>query len=272
MNDFIDLEVYFERINYAGPIAPTLATLRGVQAAHAIAIAFENLDPLLGRPVSLKIPALARKLVDERRGGYCFEQNTLLQAVLRQLGFQVSGLASLVQWNRSDYGPRIHMVLRVELPEGTFFVDVGFGGLTLTSPLRLVPEVEQQTTLEAFRLIPIGPDFQVQVRLGDHWRPVYQVSLQDVGADDYEVYSWFTSTNPDVVFTNHLMAARPADGRRCALSDNVLSIHHLGGRTERRTLTSATELAAVLRDLFLIRLPDGCEPLLDRLTRRNAQS
>jgi N-hydroxyarylamine O-acetyltransferase len=164
------------------------------------------------------------------------------------------------------------MVLRVELPEGDFFVDVGFGGLTLTSPLRLVADVEQKTTLEAFRLVPIGPDFQMQVRLGDQWRPVYQVSLQDVGADDYEVYNWFTSTSPDVVFTNHLMAARPADGRRYALSDNVLSIHRLDGPTERRTLTSAAELAAVLQDLFLIRLPDGCEPLLDRLTRRNAQS
>jgi N-hydroxyarylamine O-acetyltransferase len=92
-DDKLDLDGYFDRIGYAGPTAATLATLQGVQAAHATAIAFENLDPLLGRPVSLKLPTLARKLVDQRRGGYCFEQNTLLQAVLRQLGFSVSGLA-----------------------------------------------------------------------------------------------------------------------------------------------------------------------------------
>ena len=93
-------------------------------------------------------------------------------------------------------------------------VDVGFGRLTLTSPLRIEPNVEQQTTLERFRLMPIENDYQVQIKLGDRWSPVYQVSMQEVSSDDYEVYNWFTSTNPDVVFTNHLMAARPAEWQR----------------------------------------------------------
>jgi N-hydroxyarylamine O-acetyltransferase len=267
-DDKIDLDAYFGRIGYSGPATATLDTLQKLQAAHATTIAFENLDPLLGRPVSLSLSAIAKKFVEQRRGGYCFEQNGFLQGVLRSLGFSVSGLAALIQWRRSDYGPRIHMVLRVELPEGTFIVDVGFGGLTLTSPLRLVPDVEQPTTLETFRVCPIERDFQVQIRLREQWMPVYQVSLQDVTADDYAVYNWFTSTHPDVVFTNHLMAARPADDCRYALFDNELSIHHLDGPTERRTLAAPAELASALQEHFLIRLPDGCEPLFERLTQR----
>ncbi len=161
------------------------------------------------------------------------------------------------------------MVLRVNLPEGQFIVDVGYGRLTLTSPLQLVPAIEQQTTLEAFRLVPIDGQFQVQIKLKDRWAAVYQVSLQGVSPDDYAVYNWFTSTNPDVVFTNHLMVARPTDKLRYGLFDNELSVHHLSGETEKRKLHSSSELASVLKETFCIRLPDGCESTFERLTGKS---
>jgi N-hydroxyarylamine O-acetyltransferase len=191
----INLEKYFEKIGFTGPAAATLGTLKRLQVLHATAIPFENIDPLMGRPVSLNLSALSEKFLDQGRGGYCFEQNVFFQGVLQSLGFSVFGLAAVVQWNRpaEEYGPRIHMVLRVELPEGEFIADVGYGRLTLTSPLELVPTIEQQTTLEVFRLVPIDGEFQVQVKLGNRWAAVYQVSLQNVSLDDYAVYNWFTS-------------------------------------------------------------------------------
>ena len=250
-------------------MTPTLATLEALCALHPAAIPFEAINVLLGRPIDLAPAAVDAKLIHGRRGGYCFEHNTFFLGVLRALGFSVSGLAALVQWNRpaAEFGPRIHMVLRVNLPEGTFLVDVGFGRLTLTSPLRLEPRIEQNTTLERFRIVPINGDYQVQIEFSGRWSPVYQVSMQDVSPDDYDVYNWFTSTNPDVVFTSQLMAARPAKDRRYGLFNNELSIHHLNGPTEKQTLASPAELAAALTDHFLIRLPDGCGPLLERLTR-----
>jgi len=265
----VDLKAYFRRIGFSGAASATLHTLERLQSLHATSIAFENLDPLMKRPVSLSMPALSAKFLEQKRGGYCFEHNTFFLGVLRALGFSVSGLAALVQWNRpaAEFGPRIHMVLRVNLPEGTFLVDVGFGRLTLTSPLRLEPRIEQNTTLERFRIVPINGDYQVQIEFSGRWSPVYQVSMQDVSPDDYDVYNWFTSTNPDVVFTSQLMAARPAKDRRYGLFNNELSIHHLNGTTEKQTLASPAELAAALTDHFLIRLPDGCGPLLERLTR-----
>ena len=163
----IDLKAYFKRVGFAGPAPATLSTLKTLQALHATAIPFENLDPLMGRPVSLNLSVLSEKFLDQGRGGYCFEQNIFFQGVLQTLGFSVSGLAAVVQWNRpaGEYGPRIHMVLRVNLPEGQFIVDVGYGRVTLTSPLELVPAIEQQTTLEVFRLMPIDGQFQVQIKL-----------------------------------------------------------------------------------------------------------
>src|SRR5262245_52694718 len=111
----IDFDTYFARIGYDGSPSATLETLQRLHACHATAIAFENLDPLLGELVSLDLAAISRKFLHEQRGGYCFEHNTFFQAVLRSLGFSVSGLAAIVQWRRLDYGPRIHMVLRVDL-------------------------------------------------------------------------------------------------------------------------------------------------------------
>jgi len=261
----IDLDTYFARIGFDGSPSATLKTLQRLHACHAMAIPFENIDPLVGKPVSLDLADISRKFLHEQRGGYCFEHNTFFLAVLRSLGFSVSGLAAIVQWRRLDYGPRIHMVLRVDLPDSPYIVDVGFGGLTLTSPLKLEPDIEQTTTLERCRLIQVGAELQVQVQQKSAWEPLYQLSLQKVSEDDYAVYNWFTSTNPDVVFTRRLMVARPGDGCRHGLMDNVLSIHQLGGDTTKVTLDSVSDLVDVLHDVFDLELPIGGKPRLHEL-------
>ena len=111
----IDIDAYFERIGYTGDRAPTLDTLRAVHLRHAQTIAFENLNPLLKRPVRLDPASLEQKLIREGRGGYCFEQNLLLRHVLEALGFRVTGLIARVLWYTTETPtPRTHMVLRVE--------------------------------------------------------------------------------------------------------------------------------------------------------------
>ena len=107
---------YFARIGYAGPTAPTLEVLRAVHRAHLLSIPYENLDIHLGLPVSLDPEAIARKLVDERRGGWCFEMNGLLGRVLETLGFEVRYLSGAV--GRAARGWRAqgnHLVLLVTL-------------------------------------------------------------------------------------------------------------------------------------------------------------
>src|SRR4051812_18295608 len=98
----VDIDAYLRRIGYEGGCAPTLDTLRAVILRHTESIPFENLDPLLGRPVDLDAPALERKLVSEGRGGYCFEHNVLLRHVLEGLGFPVVGLSARVVWNAPE--------------------------------------------------------------------------------------------------------------------------------------------------------------------------
>jgi N-hydroxyarylamine O-acetyltransferase len=263
----IDLDAYFRRIGYSGPATATLATLRALCHLHPAAITFENLDPLMKRPVSLDIEALADKLIRRGRGGYCYEQNTLFEAVLRVLGFSVETLAARVQWNAPPgaVGPRYHMVLRIALPEGEYIADTGFGRLTLTAPLHLAPGIEQTTPHGPHRLVRIGDEFQLQARLGEQWLPVFLLSLQPEAPADWEVANWYTSTNPASVFTRSLMAACPVGDRRYGLINNDLRIHYPDGRTARRILKTSDELASVLRTDFRISLPVGCEPTLDRI-------
>src|SRR5678816_4121784 len=152
------LSAYFARIGYSGPPEPRFASLQGIVAGHAMAIPFENIDVLLGRGARLDIGAIIDKLVRRRRGGYCFEHNTLLRHALEAVGFKVAGLAARVLWNRPEGDPtaRTHMLLRVMLPEGDFLADVGFGGLTLTAPLRAEIGLEQTTPHEPHRLADVG--------------------------------------------------------------------------------------------------------------------
>ncbi|MEO8926531.1 MAG: arylamine N-acetyltransferase, partial [Caulobacteraceae bacterium] len=113
MNDGFDLDAYLARIGYAGDRAPTLATLAAIHALHPAGLAFENLDPLLGRPVALDLDTLQAKLVRGRRGGYCFEQNAVFLAALEALGFKAQSLIARVLWNRpADAAPppRSHML------------------------------------------------------------------------------------------------------------------------------------------------------------------
>src|ERR1700756_4948956 len=94
----MDLKAYSARIGYTGAFAPTAETLAELHLAHATHIPFENADILLGRPIRLDQESLQAKLVAQRRGGYCFEQNLLFAAALEELGFRVTRLAARVRY------------------------------------------------------------------------------------------------------------------------------------------------------------------------------
>lgn len=270
MTTDFDLGAYLRRIGYDGERAPTLQALREIHRLHAQAIPFENLDPLLRRPMQLDAAWLQGKLVHGARGGWCFEQNHLLRHALDALGFRTTGLAARVMWNVPEgvVTARGHMLMLVHLPEGPHVADVGFGGLTLTAPLRLETDVEQPTPHETFRLAASGGAYVLQARIGDAWKPLYRFTLEEQHGPDYEVSSWFLSTHPRSHFLAGLIAARPAPDARYALRDTTLTTHHRDGRTERREIGSAGELREVLHGTFGIAAPGGLEDAWEMLSAK----
>lgn len=255
----VDVEAYFRRIGYSGSGEPTLATLRAIHAHHPQRIAFENLDPFLGRAVKLDNASLEEKLVRSGRGGWCFEHNLLLAAVLRALGFSVTGLAARVVFNvaAGSVRPRGHMLLAVEVDAERWLADVGFGGLTLTAPLRFEPGIEQRTPHESFRLIETEGDHILEARVREEWKALYRFDLQPQHRVDYEVANWFLATHPESHFVKGLMVARAAEGKRFTLAERRFTTRMLNGDIEQRELMSVAELRAVLENVFDIRVPAG---------------
>jgi N-hydroxyarylamine O-acetyltransferase len=256
--DAFDLAAWLDRIGHDGPLAPTLPVLSALVAAQSGTIPFENVDVLLGRTPKLDQASLTQKIVRGGRGGYCFELNAVLRAGLRAVGFQVTSLIGrvIVGLPEDSHRPASHMTLRVDLPEGPFLVDCGFGNMTPTAPLPLRPEEPSDTPHETMRLMPLDDELVLQARVGEDWRNIYRVSPRPVLDVDYEVANWFTATHPGSPFVSNLVLSRPlADGKRATFFNGRLSIRQPDGQVERRFLETEAEIAAVLAGDFGLRLP-----------------
>jgi N-hydroxyarylamine O-acetyltransferase len=258
----VDLDRYFARIAYAGPRTPTLATLHAITRAHVEAVPFENLDVLLGRGIDVRLPAVERKLVADRRGGYCFEQNSLLCAVLTQIGFTAHPIGARVRFGRprTVTPARTHLFLRVDLDE-PWLVDVGIGSASVPCALRWSTEEPQATPLDTRRLVrENGLLFhQIQYANDPTWHDVYESNLEPMPAIDREVANWYTSAYPSSHFRHQLMASRAFsrgdDAGRISLANRELTIRHRDGRADRRTIESPDELLAVLAEHFGLVFP-----------------
>ncbi|GAB3007112.1 arylamine N-acetyltransferase family protein [Mycobacterium bourgelatii] len=260
----LDLTEYFDRVNYRGTTEPTLETLQALVTAHTRAIPFENLDPLLGVPVDDLGPnALADKLVSRRRGGYCYEQNGLMGYVLAELGYQVRRFAGRVVWMLPPDAPvpaQTHTVLGVTFPgsDGSYLVDVGFGGQTPTSPLRLQTGGVQQTTHEPYRLEDRGDGLLLQAQVRGEWQSLYEFTTETRPQIDLTVGSWYVSTCPASHFVTEVTAAMVTDDARLNLSGRQLTIHRASG-SEKVLLDDAAAVVDTLRDRFGINVDDAAE-------------
>lgn len=272
MKSPINLNAYFERIGYEGPSAPTVDTLKVLQEKHVQNIPFENLNPLLGIPVKLDPGSLGKKMIDKRRGGYCYEQNLLFKYVLEAIGFRVKGLTARIHWQKeeNEITPRTHMLLQVNIDNNHYLADVGFGNYTMTGPISLETDIIQKTPHEERQLVKQGEIYTMQVQPKDTWEPLYRFDLRPAHLVDYELKSWYLSNNPDSHFVTGLIAARPAPGRRYTLKNNKFSIHYLHKETEKRTLNTTRELRNVLEETFLLELPDI--PELDKSLQQLIES
>lgn len=256
-----DPAAYLARIGHAGPTDPTPDVLHAIVAAHGRTIPFENLDPLLGVPVDdLSPDALADKLVDRRRGGYCYEHNGLLGYVLDALGYDVQRLAGRVVWMAPPDAPlpaMTHNVLSVTVSGGDapFLVDVGFGGHTLPSPIRLEVGPVQQTRIEPYRIVARGDDLVLEALVRDEWQALYAFGTRPQPRIDLEVGSWYVSTHPRSVFVVGLSAALVTDDARYNLRGRNLAIHRREG-SEKIRFDTAAQVVDALRDRFGIDVDD----------------
>lgn len=244
----MDLDAYLDRIGDDGQLRADGETLRRLHRAHLAAIPFENLDIVLGRGISLDVEDLQDKLVQRRRGGYCYEHNLLFAAALERLGYPVTRLLARV--HPAKPGPRSHMALRVDLAGGGWLADVGFGG---GGPLEPIP-LDQTTPVTqgawAYRLDHGDAGTRVLRTLGaDGWSDLYAFTLEAQHSIDFEVANYYTSTNPGSPFVGQLVAQRNGPEIRSRLADRTLTTIRPDQTDEEHTL-DPDELDVVLTDVF----------------------
>ena len=260
MQTEFDQNAWLKRIGYSGPLTPTLETLNGLILAHASSISYETLDIMLGRPPKLDVSTLQAKMIAGGRGGYCFEQNMIFRAALRSLGYRITSLQGRVVRGMAIDAPRpaIHMLLQIELPEGPYLADVGFGNLAPTSAVLLEPFVEQQTPHELIRFIDVGGELTLQARLKDGWEHIYRVIPYPRYDGEYEITNWYTGTHPDTPYRSNIIAARPGpNGTRITMYNSRVTVRDAEGRVERRWLEKDSDFHDVLRKEFGLNLSDG---------------
>ena len=258
------MERYADRIGYRGAFRADLETLRALHLAHATHIPFENVDVLLGRRVPLDLESLERKLVGDRRGGYCFEQNTLFAAVLEQCGFPVRPLAARVRWGAPEGAvrPRSHMLLAVEVAGETQLADVGFGGegLVWPVPLRIGEAAEQGAWKH--RVIREGDFHVLQGGWEEGWRDLYSFTMERQYPVDYEVANWYTATHPNSIFRRMLLVQIPAPEVRLAVMNRKM-VERVRDGVRETALADNAALLEVLADRFGMHFPEGTRIPLD---------
>jgi len=247
----VDLAAYFERIGYTGNVAPRAETLAALHLAHATHIPFENLDVLLGQPILLDSKSLQQKLIRQRRGGYCFEQNSLLAIVLEQLGFCVTRLMARVCRGTNRQTPRTHMLLMVDIDGQRWLVDVGFGGWGPLQPLLLEPSHEARQFAWSYRVAADEEPgwYTLQARMPTGWQDLYRFSLESYLPEDFLIPNHFCATHPDSRFMQTLTVQLPAPEVRYILRNRDF-VTATPDEEVARFIEEDRELRHLLRDQF----------------------
>jgi N-hydroxyarylamine O-acetyltransferase len=269
------LAAYLTRIGVAAkPKANDLASLTLIMAAHSKAIAFENIDVVLHRHISMSRADVEQKLVDAGRGGYCWEQNTLLQMALEELGFDVIPLMCRVRWGKPDDSAEpnttfTHSALKVTLDSGAYLADVGFAGTNSIAPVRLGTSEPQALPEGQFRVVDSKhkPFSVLELLVKGEWRPLYEWRLEAAPVIDMECSNWFSCTYPSARFTTQFFASRVVGDERHHILNGAYVVrkgHGVDSQLSTTKIADKAQLLSLIDTVFGIQLTSADTEGIDR--------
>ena len=249
----VSLAAYLARIGLMAAPSPDADGLAHLQAAHRNAIAFENLDVRLGRPIRIDGESSFDKLVTRRRGGYCFEPNRLFADMLAALGLPSRPLLARVLLGAlpGETPPRTHVLLLLEIGGQPWIADAGFGA-SYAPPLPLRDGVAVTTPDGATHRLRHGSapnSWLLDRRTGEDWQPQYMFDLAPVAPADLEQCNHWTSTRADSRFTTAHIVTIATPAGFLTMNDRVLTIWQEGA-SERREIQDAQDYGATLTGIF----------------------
>jgi N-hydroxyarylamine O-acetyltransferase len=245
----MDVQAYLNRINYDGPLAPTAETLRQLHVTHLLTVPFENLSIHAREPIVLEDQALFQKIVNRRRGGFCYELNGVFAALLRALGFEVAMLSAQVADEEGIFSRDFsHMALTVAL-EQRWLADVGFGD-SFVEPLLLDSRDAQLQGDRAYSIVADDERLIMQrAEKSGEWKAQYRFTLEPFQYADYAEMCKYHQTSPLSHFTQARICSRLTAQGRISLSDMRLIVSEGGERRESLASTQE-EYEELLRQHF----------------------
>lgn len=257
-------EAYLKRIGLDHVPEPTRESLDALIYAHQTHVPFETVGVHRGCGApDLSLDALYRKVVEEGKGGYCFELNKLFQALLASLGYDVRAVLCRAVRGREGRMPINHRGIVVTLEEGAFSADVGFGGPMPPGALLLAPGAEQdicgETYIAEIAEATDGSWWKVdritkaQADLHDDTLPArrqteLELCIAPVEDIDFEALSLFCS-QPKTLFRDHEVVNLRTDGGYKGYKDGVLTIRD-GATKSVIELADAEARADALKEHF----------------------
>jgi len=251
-----DLAAYCKRINYSGALDASIASLKGLHSAHVHNVPFENLDIHLGKSLSLRPEDMFAKIVGRKRGGYCYEINSLFAIALTAIGFQVQCLLARVLFNMTAVYPRSHQLLLVTVDDEPWIADVGFGSCCLREPIRLVPGVVNEQGPDNFRLRKESDStYVLEAMPVGRWQDLYAFTLEPYLLVDFEPYNYYNSTSPHAKWTQQKVCTLPTPEGRIVAVDREFKIHRAGS-TQVIRAESDEEYRLMLSRYFRLEIAD----------------
>ncbi|WUB68111.1 arylamine N-acetyltransferase [Streptomyces sp. NBC_00582] len=246
------VDAYLRRLGTGRPPRPTADALAELHLNHLLAVPFENLSVQLGERIVLEERRLVEKVVEEGRGGFCYELNGAFGSLLAALGFEVTFLAARVFGAPGRLGiPYDHMALRVGTADGgTWLADVGFGAHSHL-PLRWADRGEQRDPGGVFRIDEAEGTDAGDLDVVRNGSPQYRLEVRPRALGDFVAGAWWHSTSPESHFTRSLVCSRvTGDGGRITLSGRRLKVTAPEGDSVERELVTDEEVLGVYRERF----------------------
>jgi len=268
----MNADKYLERVGLAelqAPYTADLETLKKIMAAQSKSIPFENIDVVQKKLISMDPKDVQEKLVDNKRGGYCFEQNTLLKVVLGAMGYTVEPLLCRVRWGMPDDSEEpnmtfTHLTLKVFTEnDGTFLADVGFAGTNSMEPVKMDIGAEGQELPEGrFHIAPSKHKgcYVLELLVKGAWRPLYEWRDEKAALVDQKCSNWFSCTYPTARFTSQLFVCKIiGEERHHILNDSYVIRKGFGPNSQvtTETISDKARLESLVVDVFGINMTDS---------------
>jgi N-hydroxyarylamine O-acetyltransferase len=247
-------EKYLDRIKYSGELKPNLGLLKKLQKNHLLNIPFENLDIHYQIPIDLNIDRIYEKIVQNNRGGFCYELNGLFYELLLSLGFNAKRVSARVYEKDNEYSPEFdHFSIVVKIGSIEYLTDVGFGEF-IFEPLELQFGKIQKDPRGTYVMDKCEDEYLRVSKIEDgKLTPEFIFKNVERELGEYAEMCKYHQSNPNSHFMKKRLISLPTENGRITISGNTLKIKEKNTVTEKE-LKNETDFEKELFGKFKIRL------------------